>query len=301
MSELDEQRRGCFPGEDAYYLPSDTRVREILQQVESRGLPPAHQNAIKAAVGETLTHQTIENARAEARLREEVTNEDVSEDQRAALDRLREDDASVADRLAILASRVAPDVDSLELGRVYHFMNPDVLPEERVLTRMISDGIEESGFEGKTPALHKVHVHDIMHSPSLEGGVTGAIVSVKVTVAGSEDSGVLVRHRLKAYVPIEELTKRISPYDGYGGSVEEQELRMQRVLRKTRESSQAYLEPSSLIAGDILDTVLEHPENWLTSIYYGCRQREGKPEPKEPFPKTVQLGGLTLQTVSSAE
>ena len=73
---------------------------------------------------------------------------------RGILDLLRQDKATVGDRLAILKSNIAPDVNSLELGRVHHFMQSDekTLDEEREIAHLIGKGISSVELESKSPA-----------------------------------------------------------------------------------------------------------------------------------------------------
>ena len=293
MSEPSELKKGSLKGLDRPFLAQDSDVQTVFDKIGSLDLESCHIDMIESSVAETLTHLAIENKGAENAFCNEY--DIFPEGVRGILDLLRQDKATVGDRLAILKSNIAPDVNSLELGRVHHFMQSDekTLDEEREIAHLIGKGISSVELESKSPELHKIRVHDTVTE---KGKVTGMIISIKMTIA--EDQNLLVRHRLKAYVPIEALESQIIPHEGYGGSKEEQILHMQRRLGRVKSNTpEPHLEIGSMLSNDLVDAVLKNPDKWLTSIYYGCRRRGedyGKKDPKKEF---VRLGNLTLRTI----
>ena len=292
MSKINQLKSGCLGGGDKCFLPRDSEVKELFSNIDSLHLPEGHADMVESSISETMTHLAIENNSAESTL---LRNADKAPEYiKNTLNRLANKEATVGDRLAILASDIAPEINSLELGRVHHFMqrNPDWVEEERVVAGLVGEGIADAGLESQSPELHKVRIHDTV---AVEGKITGIIASIKMTVARGEDD-LLVRHRLKAYVPVERLEKQIVPYDSFGGSREEQILHIQRRLKKVRsDSPDPHLEINSRLTGVIVDTAIKHDENWLTSIYYGCRKRQ-EIDNSHHRKEFVKLGNMTLRT-----
>lgn len=264
-----ETRLGHLSGESVYYTPEVAGIVDgILGGVD---IAQAHLDMVRDSIAETLTNTAVNNSDTKQFLLQSEVPSTVAD----AIDHLRQDTATVQDKLRILASAMCPEVGSLELARCHHFLgnNKD---EEGRMAWLVGEGMGQYGIETLSTELHKIHIHDCHIDPGT-GLVTAAVVSLKETIS-STGTGIGVRHRLKSYINVAQLGDLMEPRSGYGGSIEDQKTQLQRLLRRPLGSvDQKRLDPvvptGSPSAFSISRYIGKHPEHLLTSIYYGFRER----------------------------
>lgn len=269
-------RCGNFPGEDRYYTPEmGDAIDDILHEV---AIDPTHKSMVHNSIAETLSHLATENAIATNQLLSYPV-EGAEQSVQDILERLQNNNASVADKLRLLESDFCPDVYSLELARCHHFMENKSL-EEGAMARLVTDGLRDVDIESlpHVPGLHKVKIQANYIDPEKEQ-VSGAIVAIKENISSTEN-GVSVRHRRKSYIDIAKIEELIVPREEYGGSLEDQKKQIRRQLRRPQGTC---LSVDSSVAATVVQYIEKYPDHLLTSIYYGFRpEQEQGSVPQRP-------------------
>lgn len=254
----DMNKMGVFPESDCYVTPDKWEVIDKILAQSNIALE--HRDMVGVSIAETMTHLAVENTAAEGVLSLYFSDGPESD----ALDRLRQGQATVADKLRILQSDIVAmsGVNSLELGRCHHFLQ-DEQEAERQIVDLVNEGIAEMDFRELLPrTLHKMRVHGRCYSDEEKTTISGIVISMKENIATKGD--ISVRHRSKAYLSTEEIMK----FNQSDEDIDVQWKRLQRQLKR------GCIDTDTLVAANIKKAILSHPENMLTSIYYGFRENK---------------------------
>lgn len=254
---------------DLYYVRSVQD--EVSAVLDGKNLPGGQRGVVEGSIAETLTHLAIENETATFQLNPRDGDgrimDDVKPEMLDSLDRLQAGRASVYDKLRILSDQdYRPKVRSLELARCHHFLGNDVESEE-VAAWLVREGIANLNRDANDSlsSFHKLKIHD--RSTNRQGEIDGIIVSVKENLY-EDEAGLKVRHRRKAFLSVKAIEDTIEPYEGYGGTKEQQLIRLQRHLKMPKGST---LPADSSVISNIVWCINNYPESVLTSIYYAFR------------------------------
>lgn len=168
----------------------------------------------------------------------------------------------------------------------------------------IDPGMGIYGIETPTrsPRLHKIRIHT-SYRDGETGLITWAIISIKETISSTDRVG--VRHRLKSYINVPDLESGMEHRTGYGGSVDEQRLQLQRLLARGLKNKEPYQQQmgglemfcvpvGSPSADNVMRYMSRHPEHLLTSIYYGFRPQDVTHEPTSLEDGKTPIGGTVL-------
>lgn len=263
MGEM--SKMGFFPENDRLTSVEYDVIDGMLEQSD---IPPEHREMVSLSILGTMSNLASENKAAEYALSVCPYDGPGSD----ALDRIRHGQASVADKLRLLQPSIvaASGVGSLELGRCHHFLQYNQEAEQQIAA-LVDEGIAEMGLtKGLAPTLHKMRVHGVCYSDEERTTISGIVISMKEDIAKG------VRHRSKAYLSLLEPEGEIAHYiDDISVSWES----LQKQLKDSQLNG-GCINPNEPVAGFIRRTIQAHPENMLTSIYYGfCENEVTSPKP----------------------